>query len=167
MPAQRWNEWARTFDNQTNALASGRRARDKAGDDMSVGTVGANRAVDQGNSTKALVGTAVGAAVGTTVAVAGMKRLSFPLPVALIAGAVIGGPIAGVSILNNTGKPSSLWQSALVGAGPLAVVGGALGAFGAGWDGGKVGVGVATGAVMFGLAGAGIGAVTHWLTKPD
>ena len=145
----------------------GTSARDETGTNMSVGAIGAQRTVDQGSTTKALVGTAVGAAVGTTIAIAGATRLSFPLPVALAAGAVIGGPIAGVSILNNTGKPSELWQSALVGAGPLAVVGGALGAFGAGWDGGKVGVGIATGAVMFGLAGAGVGALTHWLTKPD
>jgi hypothetical protein len=134
---------------------------------MSVGAIGAQRAVDQGSQTKAIAGVAAGTAIGAGVAIAGAKAASFPLPVALVAGGVIGGPIAAVSLLNNVGEPSKAWQSALVGAAPLAVVGGALGAFGAGWDGGKIGAGIATGAVMFGLAGAGIGALTHWLTKPD
>ena len=115
----------------------------------------------------ALPGVIAGGVVGAGVAAATMKGLKFPIPVALIAGAVIGGPIAGVSLLNNTGEPGKLWQSALVGAGPLAVVGGALGAFGTAFDGGSLGVGIAAGAISFGLVGAGIGALAHAATKPD
>ncbi len=133
---------------------------------MSVGAVGAVR-VEQPKGNP-LPGVLVGGAVATGVAAATMKGLSFPVPVAAVAGLAIGGPIAAVSLLNNTGEPNKLWQSLAVGAAPLAVIGGALGAFGGAWSPGKGAVagGAVAGALMFGAAGALIGGVTHAVTKP-
>ena len=140
---------------------------------MSVGAMGGVRTpqVDKAG----IVGAGIGTAVGVGVAAATMKSLSFPRPVGIVAGAVIGGPIAAVSLMNNHGEPNKAWQSMAIGAAPLAVIGGALGAFGAAWDGSmgssysKLGAvaAIATGAITFGLAGGAIGGITHWASTPS
>ncbi len=75
-----------------------------------------------------------------------------------------------VSLMNSDGKPNKAWQSALVGAGPFAAIGGLLGGIGANMTGqatlGKFAGGALAGAVMIGAVGAGLGALTHAFTKP-
>lgn len=107
-----------------------------------------------------------GGVIAAGVAAVGMKAAAFPLPVALIAGAAIGGPIAAISYLNNDGKPNKLWQSAALGAAPMAVIGGTLGLVASAVSGGKIHGSVLTGAAMFGAVGAGIGSIAHVATKP-
>ena len=119
----------------------------------------------QAPSGSPLPGMAAGAIIGTGVAVATARKLMFPAPVAITAGALVGGPIAAISYMNNHGGSNSLLQSTLVGAAPFALAGTALGLFGSGWGAGR-GV-IATGAVMGTIVGGALGAVTHALTKPD
>lgn len=107
-----------------------------------------------------------GAAIGTGVAVTTARTLAFPAPVAVASGLLIGGPIAAVSYMNNHGNPNSLLGSMLVGAAPLALAGGAIGLFGAGWSQGSGKALIATSVIMGTLTGAAIGGITHALTKP-
>jgi len=144
---------------------------------MSVASIAAKPAVvvpKGSGETKgsALPGVMTGAVVTAGLTTLGMAKGSLPLPIALALGGVVGGPIMGVSLMNNDGKPNKLWQSALVGAGPAAVIGGALGWLGAGLSGMgpkpiSMAAGIITGALVLGGVGAGIGALTHAATKPD
>lgn len=132
-------------------------------------TVVVPKGVDE-KSKSALPGVIAGVAVTGGITALGMTRGALPLPLALTLGAAVGGPIIGISLMNSDGKPNKAWQSALVGAAPFAVAGGGLGAMSSMMANKSselkmIGGGIA-GAIMIGAVGAGLGAVTHALTKP-
>lgn len=141
---------------------------------MSVGRISAARAIEQPKADSslkaALPGVITGSVITAGTAVAMRAGLQIPIPLGLALGAVVGGPIIGVSLMNAKGKPNEMWQSLLVGAAPTAVAGGALGLFAAGLSGmggmpiGPV-AGMITGAVMLGGAGAIAAAITHAATN--
>jgi hypothetical protein len=113
----------------------------------------------------ALPGIAGGLAIGGGIAAATARSLSFPAPVALGAGALVGVPMATIAIMNHRGDANTLLQSAAVGAAPLAMAGGLLGAFGAAFGGGNAMI--ASGVLFGGIAGAALGAITHAATRPS
>jgi uncharacterized membrane protein YfcA len=60
----------------------------------------------------ALPGIAGGLAIGGGIAAATARSLSFPAPVALGAGALVGVPMATIAIMNHRGDANTLLQSA-------------------------------------------------------